>query len=289
MRKIKNNTKGITLITLVVTIIMLLILASVATYSGIDAIKTAELNRFITELKIMQTEVNDLYDKYKNNGTAGDYTGEGILDIGKDMSLAQDKANKVFQANASGITDQTGYKYFDSETIKTLGIEDISGEFFINIQKRKVISCDGIENNKKIYYTLEQLPNSLYNVEYNENTNIPDFNIKTDLIGENKYKITIEPIYEGNVQKWDVKYQLDGESYWNTSDELTFNIEKAGNYNIKIQNGDIQSEQKTQYLGYVTSGMVLHYDGIINTRVGSNKASEIKTWYDLGVKLGLVS
>ena len=275
-----KDTKGITLIALVITIVVILILASVVTYSGIDAINTAKLNRFMAEMEIMQTHVNDMYDKCKNGGAIGNYEGNNILNIGKDISQAQDKANIVFQTDTSGITNTEGYKYFDSETIKALGIENIQEEFFINILKRSVISVTGLECNDKICYTLEQL-DRLYNVEYKENTLTPTFNVKSDVIGENKYKITIEPIYSGNIQKWEVKYQLDGDSYWNTSKELTFNIEKAGKYNIKIQNGDVQSEQKTQYLGYVTDGMLLHYDGITNTRNGSNKSAETNTWEDL--------
>lgn len=276
-----RDTKGITLVALVITIVVILILASVVTYSGIDAVNTAKKNRFIAEMKIMQTEVNDLYDKYKNGGKVGDYEGSNILNIGKSIATAQDKANIVFQSDASGITNTEGYRYFDTETIQNLGIEDIQEEFFINIAKRSIVSVNGLKYNDKTCYTLEQL-NGLYNVEYKENTQPLDFNVKSDLIGENKYKITIEPIYSGNIQKWEVKYQLDGDAaYWNTSDELTFNVEKVGRYNIKIQNGDIESEIKKEYIGYVAEGMLLHYDGIINTRNGSNKSAEINTWEDL--------
>ncbi|MCI8412163.1 MAG: hypothetical protein HFJ40_07060 [Clostridia bacterium] len=60
-RKIKNN-KGITLITLVVTVIVIGILASVATYSGIEVINSSKLTRFTTEMKLIQTKVNEIYE-----------------------------------------------------------------------------------------------------------------------------------------------------------------------------------------------------------------------------------
>ena len=283
MKTKANDAKGITLVALVVTIIVILILASVVTYNGIEAIDTARLNRFISEMKIMQIQVNDFYDKYKNGEEVGGYTGEEIINnIGLSPVQSQGKADKVFQENTSGITDRSGYRYFNTETINKLGIENVQEEFFINISKRSIISANGFEYNGNTYYTMEQIPNNLYNVDYKENTQPLDFNVKSDLIGENKYKITIEPIYSGNIQKWEVKYQLDGDAaYWNTSDELTFNVEKVGRYNIKIQNGDIESEIKKEYIGYVAEGMLLHYDGIINTRNGSNKSAEINTWEDL--------
>ena len=283
MKKETNSVKGITLIALIVTIIVILILASVGTYSGIEAVKTAQLNKFISEMKIMQIQVNNIYDKYKNGEEVLGYTGEEIINnIGLSPVQSQGKADKVFQENTSGITDRSGYRYFNTETINKLGIENVQEEFFINISKRSIISANGFEYNGNTYYTMEQIPNNLYNVDYKENTQPLDFNVKSDLIGENKYKITIEPIYSGNIQKWEVKYQLDGDAaYWNTSDELTFNVEKVGRYNIKIQNGDIESEIKKEYIGYVAEGMLLHYDGIINTRNGSNKSAEINTWEDL--------
>ena len=172
-----QDKKGVTLISLVVTIIVLLILASIATYSGISVIKQAKLTQFTTEMKTMQGKINDLYDKYSNNGKieieGTEYVGTEILNIGKDLSVVQEQANKVFQSSASGITDKN--------LIKTFNVENVEGEFFVNVEKRSIVSYDGIEYEDKMYYTLEQLPNSLYNVEYtNKNANGPTFDVKTE-------------------------------------------------------------------------------------------------------------
>ncbi len=58
-----KNKKGITLIALVLTIIILLILASVATYSGMGIINSSKLTAFEAELKIMQTRSKRLISK----------------------------------------------------------------------------------------------------------------------------------------------------------------------------------------------------------------------------------
>ena len=65
MKKDIANSKGVTLIALVITVIVLLILASIATYSGMDIIESSKLSTFTAEMKIMQTQVNSLYDKWK--------------------------------------------------------------------------------------------------------------------------------------------------------------------------------------------------------------------------------
>lgn len=169
MKRICDDS-GITLISLVVTIIVLLILTSIATYNGIDVIRDSQFTKFSEQLKIMQVEVNDLYDKYKNNqsieiqGTT--YTGKEIEKIGKDLSdLPQ--ATKVFSTNNSGITDATGYMYYDEETLKNLGIENVDEDgYFVNVAKRSVVSYSGMYYRGKEYYTMDQIPNGLYNVEY---------------------------------------------------------------------------------------------------------------------------
>lgn len=282
MKKEINSAKGITLIALVVTIIVILILASVGTYNGIEAVKTAQLNKFMSEMKIMQVQVNNIYDKYKNGEEVLGCTGEEIIaNIGK-LPATSPKADNVFQESTSGIVDRSGYRYFDTETIKQLGIEGVEGEFFVNIEKRSIISVDGFEYNGKTYYTMDQIPSSLYNVDYEEKSSAPPtFEINCELTGENKYKVTVETKYSKKIEKWQVKYKLSEESNWNTSDNLEFEIEKAGKYQIQIQNGDIKSDIQEQYLGYITDGLMVHYDGIINTRNGSNKSQEINEWQDL--------
>ena len=237
MRKNKKNEKGITLISLAITIVVLLLLTSIATYSGIGVIKSSNLTTFTTEMKIMQTQVNKLYENNKDSmGT-----------IGKDININSDvktQADEIFTEKASGITDQTGYRYFDQETIKNLKIEGVESEFFVNIEKRSVVSYMGLEYEEKTYYTLEQLPNGLYNVEYeNKNIGQPTFDTNIEKLSEGNWKITISNIqYSGYINKWEIQYQKEGETYWNTSEELSFIVTQIGNYTVQIKNGNVIGE-----------------------------------------------
>ena len=154
----KNN--GITLISLVITIAVLIILASIATYSGVNVIRQSKLNKFTSEMNIMQTEVNSLYDKYS---TGTEEEQNTILNYGE---VLDSNASKVFTTSTSGITDSSGYRYYTQATLKELGIDGVEGEFYVNVPKRSVISCEGLEYEGITYYTPEQLPNGVYNVEY---------------------------------------------------------------------------------------------------------------------------
>lgn len=247
MKKLNNN--GITLMALVITIIILIILASIVTYSGIQVVKSAQFTAFSTELKIMQTQVNSLYEKKKNNEKILLNNVETEIEqIGTAISSdpeVQEQAENAF--NASGITteDIPNYKYFKTDTIKSLNIEGVEGEFLVNIDKRSVVSYDGFEYEGKTYYTLEQLPDGLYNVEHNTSEQQPDFNVDYELLENGKYKISVNNInYNGNINKWKVKYKKENEDDWKTSNSNSFIIDELGNYRVKITNNNIESNEK---------------------------------------------
>ncbi|MCI8384193.1 MAG: hypothetical protein HFJ33_04950 [Clostridia bacterium] len=234
-----TNKKGITLITLVVTIVILTILASVATYSGISVIQTSKLTAFTTELKIMQTQVNELYEKEKNAQIGNEITGN-----------IQIEANKIFAELAkdskTGIISIDGYRYWSKDIIKQLGIDGVDQDFFVNLAKRSVVSYQGIEYEGKRYYTLSQLPNGLYNVEHQKPiADKPTFDVEVEKIGLNKWRVTITNInYTGYISKWEVQHQIQNRENWNTTEEMSFVLNQAGTYKIKIANNEIESEEK---------------------------------------------
>ena len=71
-----TEEKGVTLIALVTTIVILLILASVGYASGTEAINFASFSQFKNELKVLQTKVNELN---QNNE----------IDVGQDLKETQ--------------------------------------------------------------------------------------------------------------------------------------------------------------------------------------------------------
>ena len=265
-----QNSKGITLVSLVISIIVLLILASIATYSGFNVVNSSKLTAFTAELKVMQTQVNTIYQENKQEPIGQEITGD-----------IQTQANIVFTESESGITSQDGYRYWNQEQIKELGIEGVEQEFFVNLEKRSVVSYQGLRLEGKTYYTLAQVPNGLYNVGYeNPNEGKPTFQIDGECIGAEKWRITISNIqYNGYIEKWQVKYQLEGQESWNTSEDLSFVVNKDGTYKIQIVNGNVISEEQTKYLGYAKDGLQLYYDGMNNTRNGNNPNAT--AWEDL--------
>lgn len=266
----KLNNKGITLMALVITIILLIILASVGIYSGRQVVKSAQFTAFSTELKIMQTQVNSLYEKKKNNEkillnnveTEIEHLGTAI----SSNTAIQNQANRVFDACNIDSSDRSNYKYFNTDTIKSLNIEGVEGKFFVNIDKRSVVSYDGFEYDGKTYYTNEQLENGLYNVKFSNKTNLPTFEVNVLRLKKNEYKITINNInYLGNVNKWHIKYKLDGEENYNEITDLNFKTNKEGTYKIKVCNGDYESEENEVIIREPHVGDRVKYEDMLQT------------------------
>lgn len=257
--RIKNENSGITLISLVVTIIVIIILATIGINTGVTMLKSSQLTRFTSQMKLMQLEVNELYEKYISDGTVitkegTKFVGKDILNVGKDLSIAnQEQIDKIFKTSAEGgsnILDKSGYRYFDAETIKSLKIDGIDQEFLVNVQKRSFISLLGFKHDNEMYYTLDQLPDGLYNVGYiNPNTGKPTFDVNYEKLTNGKWKININNIkyengQEGYITKWNVKYQLadtQKPDKWYTSEELSFIVDRSGKYRILIYQQDVQS------------------------------------------------
>lgn len=235
MKKIKE-TKGVTLIALVVTIVVLLILASIGINSGQDAINSAKFNEFKSELKIMQTKVNEL-----NQSNETEIRPE-LTEQQNSIFNVETVYNIIFENKSDEeITNiKKGFRYYSKDYINNkFNFDSITRDYFVNIEKRIVISCTGFEYKGKTYYMSEQFTDGLYNVEYNnKNTQSGSYDINT-IVEENRCKIEISNIqYEGYINDWQVKYKLKDSSQWKTSNDLSFYVKEDGTYDIEVVHGN---------------------------------------------------
>ena len=158
----KTNEKGITLITLVLTIIILLILASIGITSGNQTIDMAKYNQFKSELTTLQTKINE-YNPKDNIGQKLSSSQEAILNT-KEVSDIIYKGKT--EEEKTKIRD--GFTYVSSYNIQSqLGLDGINRDYLINVEYRYIVSCEGVEYKGTTYYMIEQIDNGLYNVNYN--------------------------------------------------------------------------------------------------------------------------
>ena len=169
MKKLLNNTKGITLLSLTVTIVAIMILTGITVNYGMGLLKNVKLQDLRTNMLLIQAKAKE-YVEEVNFQKANQTDTEKIEQIkndnlkGKKISTNTDILN---EAEKTGVIDKSvidEYYYLDSADLDSMGLsklnemkpEDI-GYFIIKYDidniKVEVINTKGYNGN----YTLEQL------------------------------------------------------------------------------------------------------------------------------------
>ena len=229
MKEITKDNKGITLVALIITIILMLILTSVTTYTGINTYKNAQVTKFVTQMQLVQGKVDELKESktIEELNSMGIGISEAINEvpiISTVMYKAQDNGEIVIN------DDYTAYRFFSSEDIKQqLDLEEgIDGEIMINFTTREVISTTGVEYKDKIYYTQYQLPNGQKLINNTSQTDRDlrfDLNIEVDGLNAT---VKIKGIQIANAT---LSYREQGNSFWTN---ITNYTEKGKEYSILL-------------------------------------------------------
>ncbi len=141
--KIKSN-KGVTLIALVITIVILAIIATVAVLSGVDMSESAKFENVETSLLLIQSKIKVLAEKYViGEITAADLYGDVVTDGGT----------------------YDGWYLLDQDDLYDLGVSDLdkdSGYYVQYVDINGDVSVDvaygaGITYNGTTYYKLSDI------------------------------------------------------------------------------------------------------------------------------------
>ena len=269
-----KEKKGVTLIALVITIIIIMILASIAIYSGASTIRYVNFNKAKSEIQVIQSYVNQWYKEYQEaedkNIFLGDY-GELIETAIENDKCTQEQIDNAFAEG--GITDdnkKSNYKFFSASFLKEKIGLDASFDYLISIKDRNTILYNGVLYNKKIYYTLDdfglqnikQTSNSeiVFNLEQGDNSDIiiSDIAIMYKEIKRKEQEngeITTQEVERLNdISKFIVEYSKSGENIWNdiTKDvkkfedgeennkttKYKFSVDSFGEYEVRVRTTD---------------------------------------------------
>ena len=145
-----KNNKGITLIIVIMTVILLTILMALVITSSIDTYYSSKFVSFETNIKLIQKKVDMALEEridYETLGQAlNDEQKAKLAEI-----IANDNNNMISTEDPTAET----LRYFSSNDIKEdFELSDIRGEFVINFANREVISLDGAEKDNVMYYTI---------------------------------------------------------------------------------------------------------------------------------------
>ena len=149
-----KSNKGITLILVIMTVVLLTIIMGLIIRNGVDTWESSKIIKFKTNIQIIQKKVDFVLEQGKNYTTLGEALTEEqktklqtIID--NDATHHYIETNNVEDANL---------RYFSEEKLKEdFKIEGVQDEFIINFLNREVISLNGIEKDHEIHYVINGL------------------------------------------------------------------------------------------------------------------------------------
>ena len=159
--KVKNN-KGITLIALTITIIILLILASITIYSGKESIKKAQLESLKTNMLLIKAKAKEYVEQasFKNGVNKSEISEEAKNELKGKEANASDYSKQKITINGGEIL----YK-LTSDNLKEMGLKDVklgsNEEYLVKYNIKdvtvEVYNTSGYENNGTTVYSLSEL------------------------------------------------------------------------------------------------------------------------------------
>lgn len=173
-----KNSKGVTLVTLIVTIIVLLIVSNVTIYS-------VKNNLGIEKLKNMQNDIENLSDKisayYNQYGTLpiidGEYTNINEIETAELIDKNVDKGN-FYIIDLSALENLTLTYGKDFKNIKNTSDKNtLKDIYIINETSHNIFYVKGIKSDGEMYYTnytADQVDQEAVNIKYIDNIKIPD-------------------------------------------------------------------------------------------------------------------
>ena len=143
-KKVINSEKGITLLALVITIVVLIILASITVNIGKEGIKESKEDAMLSELAMVQNAI--LQRKTKADLTQEDYPGETIATAGINLEEVIEEINDNRASGEEEISkkdsDNNHYYFLSTENggLEALGITNSEDAYIVNYDTGEVIN-----------------------------------------------------------------------------------------------------------------------------------------------------
>ena len=162
-KKVMDHEKGITLLALVTTIIVLIILVSTIVNISQNGIKESKEDTMLSELGIVQNAI--LQRKTKADLTDEDYPGETIIEADINLEETIEEMNNHRASGEEEITkkddDNSNYYFLSTENggLEELGITNSEDAYIVNYETGEVINYTTklTETGKLLYiYAIEK-------------------------------------------------------------------------------------------------------------------------------------
>ena len=143
-KKVLNNEKGITLLALVITMIILMILVGITINIGKNGITESREDAMLSELGIVQNAI--LQRKTKADLTGENYPGETITEANINLEETIEEINNNRTSGEEEISrkdsDDSHYYFLSTENggLEQLGITNSEDAYIVNYETGEVIN-----------------------------------------------------------------------------------------------------------------------------------------------------
>ena len=271
MKKIYKSKTGITLITLVVAVSIMIIISSLLIYNARTGIKVRNYRMMQNDIELLDDKVSAYYMKYGALPVEIEYNVsplpfESVINL-NDNENYYVLDLKVFE----GLTLNYGSDY---DKVTDSNVADFYDLYIINEQSHQIYYARGIEMDGVMYYTndiaeevtLQEIPEKEITVENCTYTKI-----------DTGYEITLENVVYNN--SYNLKYkEAKDNSYTEvgqniTTSNYTFNVSKYGLYYIQIED---QKGKTKEIINSVYAGANINNDEKV-TMVKNIESSSVTT------------
>lgn len=152
-----KNSKGITLVSLVITIIILMLITSVTVYTGTNVIKQVTLQNVNTDMMLIKAKVKTMEEQAKFNKDNSNYKGTPLIDVHDNK-----KIDKLVDEEI--VEDITKYYLLSKEDLNSMGLEkiDIADGYLVNYESEEIIYVRGLKKDDNTYHKLSDIKDLKY-------------------------------------------------------------------------------------------------------------------------------
>lgn len=233
---LKTNNKGVTLLALIITIVVMLIIAGISINVATDSLDNTRLKGFYTELEIIQRRVDDIAT---TNESYVDGSGKTVYlkNQGKAYSnLTQEQKNNlqsIITTEAQGLSlNPSTFRYFTREQLESiLSLSNMHYDVFIDFESRTIIAEEGIKIGSTTYNILN---NKIFYVKQ-QNSKNDEWSVKSMVCNVSKYGKNYIPYVDGNT----IGNSMNNEStiLYNETDKYKITVTPRNGYGDTMNGG----------------------------------------------------
>lgn len=241
---IKSN-KGISLVSLIITIAVMLIIASISIDMSLDRFEINNYNKMINDLELLENKVSNYYLKFNTIPIARDDENNAIRYTYTTLEFGNAQEENYYIVDLEALEDGVTLNY-GKEGFENLNESD--DVYIINEKTHSIYYVKGIEMKGEYYYS---------NIEENNiDDTIPPSKPEIKIISgtqneEGKYTTEVKLEIIPGKDNWSgvskTEYSID-ENTWNDLSDLENNIlilSEEGIYNIVAKTYDKSNNEST--------------------------------------------